>query len=112
MREDRTVELCGRIVPLSCVGGQIKSNKLHITQITYHTKMEDDQNGRRPTWKTTKMEDMGTGILKIEIANIKEGINGINMNQQDPTTTTTEIQDSKIIQSKTLTRNKKKRSND
>ena len=25
------------------------------------TKMEDDQNGRRPKWKTTKMEDDQNG---------------------------------------------------
>ena len=28
--------------------------------------MEDDQNGRRPKWKTTKMEDDQNGKTKIE----------------------------------------------
>ena len=75
MREGKTVELCGRIGPLSCAAGHPANQ---IKQITYHTKwktttmeddhnrrrlqwktttMEDHQNGRRPKWKTTKMED-------------------------------------------------------
>ena len=28
-------------------------------------KMEDDQNGRRPKWKTTKMEDNQTYIVVV-----------------------------------------------
>merc|ERR1711895_162642 len=36
------------------------------------TKMEDDQNGRRPKWKTTKMEDDQNGRqLKCKYASIQ-----------------------------------------
>ena len=47
------------------MGGSNKNNsdKKILLRVEYGwtTKMEDDQNRRRPKWKTTKMEDNQNG---------------------------------------------------
>ena len=41
--------------------GSICSRNVGGTQILYQIQMEDDQNGRRPKWKTTQIEDDPNG---------------------------------------------------
>ena len=58
MREDRTVELCGRVVSSN---SKLKQHPKNVAKQGYKKVSDFDQNGRRPKWKTTKMEDNQNG---------------------------------------------------
>merc|ERR1711895_67533 len=64
--EDRTVELCRRVVSSNSKLKQhpknvAKQGYKKVSDFDQNGRMEDNQNGRRPQWKTTKMEDGKNG---------------------------------------------------